>query len=228
MLWSTAPRTSEPENCSLTGRSSRPAPAGNVSLGRGTFGIFASQAYAACLRGSAQLNVRPQTELYFLTKRQNAHHGAHMTTAQTLIVTVAPAASAASGVANMVPTIEQWRAVMFDRLLILVTLAGIAILIIYLARLVIGDKDKKCRTRDEPDTDSGAQEKRDGHAIEIKKIHFAAVTLTGILVLVLFTSLLYFLDESKNGEIGKEIFKNTLTALTPIVGVIVGYIFGKK
>jgi hypothetical protein len=45
--------------CGLTGRSSRPAPAGVVSLGRGTFGIFAAQAYATCLHGSAQLYVRP-------------------------------------------------------------------------------------------------------------------------------------------------------------------------
>jgi hypothetical protein len=45
----------------LTGRSSRPAPAGSVSPVRGTFGIFAARAYAACLRGSAQLNVRRHT-----------------------------------------------------------------------------------------------------------------------------------------------------------------------
>jgi hypothetical protein len=58
MLRSTAPRTPEPENCSLTGRSSRPAPAGGVSPVRGTRCIIAYRAYAACLHRSAQLNVR--------------------------------------------------------------------------------------------------------------------------------------------------------------------------
>jgi predicted acetyltransferase len=46
--------------CGLTGRSSRPAPAGVVSPVRGTRCIIAYRAYAACLHGSAQLNVRPQ------------------------------------------------------------------------------------------------------------------------------------------------------------------------
>jgi hypothetical protein len=60
MLRSTALPAPEPENCSLTGRSSRPAPAGSVSPVRGTRCIIAYRAYAACLHGSAQLNVRPR------------------------------------------------------------------------------------------------------------------------------------------------------------------------
>jgi hypothetical protein len=46
----------------LTGRSSRPAPAGSVSLVRGTRCIIAYRAYAACLHGSAQLNVRQRRD----------------------------------------------------------------------------------------------------------------------------------------------------------------------
>jgi hypothetical protein len=48
----------ERRKCGLTGRSSRPAPAAVVSPGRGPWGIIAARAYAVCLRGSAQLNVR--------------------------------------------------------------------------------------------------------------------------------------------------------------------------
>jgi hypothetical protein len=44
--------------CCLTPRSSRPATAGSVRLGRGPGGIFAAQPYAACLRGRLSSNVR--------------------------------------------------------------------------------------------------------------------------------------------------------------------------
>jgi hypothetical protein len=44
--------------CGLTPRSSRPATAGSVSLVRGTWCIIAYQAYAACLRGRLNSNVR--------------------------------------------------------------------------------------------------------------------------------------------------------------------------
>ena len=64
-----------PEHCShgrcLTPRSSRPATAGSVSLVRGTWCIIAYQAYAACLRGRLNSNVRrrlsghPSVELGF-------------------------------------------------------------------------------------------------------------------------------------------------------------------
>ncbi len=137
-----------------------------------------------------------------------------MAATQTFVLTVAPAASAASGVTtSVVPMIEQWRAVMFDRLLILITLAGIAFLIYHVSKVVVKDL--------------GANENQTETDIEVRKVRFAAVTMTGILVLLVFTSLLYYLDEGKDGT-GKEIFKNTLTALTPIVGVIVGYLFSKK
>lgn len=61
--------------------------------------------------------------------------------------------------------------------------------------------------------------------IEKSKVRFAAATFTGILLLIVFTSVLYFVDASGPG---KEIFEKILTALTPIAGGIVGYLFASK
>jgi hypothetical protein len=58
-----------PSKASLTPRSSRPATAGSVSLVRGTWCIIAYQAYAACLRGRLNSNVRHHTKLRMLRPR---------------------------------------------------------------------------------------------------------------------------------------------------------------
>ena len=62
---------------------------------------------------------------------------------------------------------------------------------------------------------------------ETLKIRFAAVTFTGIMVLIFLIAILAVTDttEAKNGM---EVFKIVLTALTPIAGVIAGYLFGAK
>jgi cytochrome bd-type quinol oxidase subunit 2 len=60
--------------------------------------------------------------------------------------------------------------------------------------------------------------------LDTRKIRFAAAILTGILMLFVFTATLYFDDQQGRG---KEIFTATLTAMTPLVGVLIGYFFGK-
>jgi cytochrome bd-type quinol oxidase subunit 2 len=65
----------------------------------------------------------------------------------------------------------------------------------------------------------------DAPDIEARKIRFAAATFTGILMLLLFVAILYFVDDSGRG---KDIFEKVLTALTPLGGVIVGYLFTAK
>lgn len=59
--------------------------------------------------------------------------------------------------------------------------------------------------------------------METRKIRVAAVTLTGILALFIFTSVLYFVEP---GGAGKEIFDRAFTAMFTLAGAIVGYIFG--
>ena len=61
--------------------------------------------------------------------------------------------------------------------------------------------------------------------LETRKIRFAAATFTGILMLLVFTAILYFVDP--NGP-GKDIFEKSFTGLSPIAGGIVGYLFSAK
>ncbi len=61
--------------------------------------------------------------------------------------------------------------------------------------------------------------------LETRKIRFAAATFTGILMLLVFTATLYFVDASGRGQ---AIFDKTIGALTPIAGAIVGYFFSLK
>ena len=63
-----------------------------------------------------------------------------------------------------------------------------------------------------PETDS----------LEHSKVRFAAATFTGILLLIVFTAVLYFVNPDGPG---KEIFEKVFTALTPITGGIIGYLF---
>ena len=61
--------------------------------------------------------------------------------------------------------------------------------------------------------------------LETRKIRFASVTLTGILMLLVFATTLYFVDEPSSNR-GEKIFDRILTALTPLVGALIGYLFG--
>ena len=67
----------------------------------------------------------------------------------------------------------------------------------------------------------------DGADFETRKIRFAAVTFTGILTLILFTSILAFASGSPEA-VGFVIFEKVLTALSPIAGGIIGYLFSAK
>lgn len=59
--------------------------------------------------------------------------------------------------------------------------------------------------------------------LETRKIRFAAATFTGILMLMIFAMILYL--ETGEAGVGKTIFEKTLTAMAPLAGVIVGYLF---
>ena len=63
--------------------------------------------------------------------------------------------------------------------------------------------------------------------IETRKLRFAAATFTGLLMLFIFTAVLYFADE-KDSNRGKEIFEKAFTAMSPLAGAIVGYLFGAR
>lgn len=63
--------------------------------------------------------------------------------------------------------------------------------------------------------------------IETQKVRFAAATFTGIMTVFVFAAALYFLDTRAAGP-GKDIFDKALTAMTPLIGVIVGYLFGTR
>ncbi len=65
----------------------------------------------------------------------------------------------------------------------------------------------------------------DGANFESSKIRFAAATFTGILLLIVFVSILYFADPK---GAGKEIFSAIVPAITPIAGAIIGYLFGTR
>ncbi|CAN7524902.1 hypothetical protein LJR066_003528 [Acidovorax sp. LjRoot66] len=92
------------------------------------------------------------------------------------------------------------------------TLAAIALIIVLIALLI-----------------SALVIMRSGEKVEleVRRIRFAAATFTGILILFIFTAILYFADHS--GRLaGKEIFEKAVTAMTPLAGVIIGYLFGTK
>lgn len=61
--------------------------------------------------------------------------------------------------------------------------------------------------------------------LDTRKIRFAAVTFTGILMLFVFTAILYFVDPTGPG---KEIFDKAITSMTPLAGAIVGYLFAAR
>jgi amino acid transporter len=61
--------------------------------------------------------------------------------------------------------------------------------------------------------------------LDTRKLRFAAVTFTGILMLFVFTAILYFV---KPDGPGKEIFDRAVTAMTPLAGAIIGYLFTSR
>jgi hypothetical protein len=60
--------------------------------------------------------------------------------------------------------------------------------------------------------------------VEIVKLRFAQVMFVGIITLFIFTAILYMFSDGR----GKEIFDKAITAMTPLAGVIIGYLFGSK
>lgn len=65
--------------------------------------------------------------------------------------------------------------------------------------------------------------------IETQKVRFAAATFTGLLLVFVFAAVLYFSDGRPAAfNAGKDIFEKAMTAMTPLIGVIVGYLFGTK
>lgn len=64
--------------------------------------------------------------------------------------------------------------------------------------------------------------------IEIQKIRFAATTFTGLLLVYVLAAVLYYVDIRVPNTAGKEIFDKTITAITPLIGAIIGYLFGKQ
>ena len=63
---------------------------------------------------------------------------------------------------------------------------------------------------------------------ETRKLRFAAATFTGITMLFVFISLLYFADRTTDNGPGQQIFEKGFTALFTLAGTIVGYLFGSK
>ncbi len=64
--------------------------------------------------------------------------------------------------------------------------------------------------------------------IEVQKIRFAATTFTGLLLVYVLAAVLYYVDIRVPNTAGKEIFDKTITAITPLIGAIIGYLFGKQ
>ncbi len=61
--------------------------------------------------------------------------------------------------------------------------------------------------------------------LEVRRIRVADATLVGLLVIFVFTAILYFVDA---GGAGKEIFEKASTVIFALVGTVIGYIFGSQ
>jgi hypothetical protein len=59
---------------------------------------------------------------------------------------------------------------------------------------------------------------------EIVRMRFAQVLFVGIITTLIFASILYLFSPGP----GAAIFDKTLTAMTPLAGVVIGYLFGSK
>lgn len=82
---------------------------------------------------------------------------------------------------------------------------GFVLVVFILAAIVIGT------TKEAPD-------------VEIVRMRFAQVLFIGIITTLIFTSILYLFSPAN----GQAIFEKTLTAMTPLAGVVIGYLFGSK
>jgi hypothetical protein len=65
----------------------------------------------------------------------------------------------------------------------------------------------------------------DTENLETSKVRFAAATFTGILLLIVFASVLYVAFPT---GAGKEVFGAIVPAVTPIAGGVIGYLFGTR
>lgn len=65
----------------------------------------------------------------------------------------------------------------------------------------------------------------DAASIEVQKLRFAASMFTGILIVFVFAALLY-VGTPQGG--GREVFTTAMTAMTPLAGAMMGYIFGSR
>lgn len=63
---------------------------------------------------------------------------------------------------------------------------------------------------------------------DLVRVRFAMVTFTGIMVVFIFAAILYAGDKTQGAVVGKDIFEKAVTAMTPLAGVIVGYLFGAR
>ena len=61
--------------------------------------------------------------------------------------------------------------------------------------------------------------------LETRKLRFAASTCAAVVMLFIFSAILYFVD--KTGA-GKHIFETAITSMLPLVGVIIGYFFSSR
>jgi len=57
---------------------------------------------------------------------------------------------------------------------------------------------------------------------DTRRIRFAAATFTGLMMLMFFVTILWFTKPDP----GKEIFSAAMAVLSPLAGVMVGYLFG--
>jgi len=64
--------------------------------------------------------------------------------------------------------------------------------------------------------------------VEIVKLRFAQVMFVGIITTFIFTAILYMYASGDHGDRGKDIFDKAIAAMTPLAGVIIGYLFGSK
>jgi uncharacterized membrane protein len=91
------------------------------------------------------------------------------------------------------------------------TLIGVIIAVIFAALAFLGTGLVIWHTKEATD-------------VEIVKLRFAQVLFVGIITVFIFTAILYMFS----GNVGKEIFDRAITAMTPLVGVIIGYMFGTR
>jgi amino acid transporter len=62
--------------------------------------------------------------------------------------------------------------------------------------------------------------------LETRKLRFAAATFTGITMLFVFVSVLYFVGQPSGP--GQQIFDKGFTAMFTLAGTIIGYLFGSN